>query len=175
MPGEEKTVLLYSEDQVRRRLDDLARCVSAEYEGRPLLLLGILNGARTVTCELARRLRVEFKVDYVKAASYGDEMRPHGSVQVDLHTRQPIPGRHVLLVDDIADTGHTLSTVLGGLRREGPKTLRTFVLVNRPLRREVYAPLDYVGFTVPDKFIVGCGMGLGEEFRGLPFLGYLTE
>ena len=175
MPGEEKIVPLYSAAQVRQRLDDLARCVNAEYAGRPLVLLGILHGAQTVTGELAARLRIEFMVDYVTASSYGDETRPQWEVQVDLHTRAPISGRHVLLVDDIADTGHTLAAVLEGLRREGPKTLRTFVLTNRPLRRAVHTPLDYVGFTVPDKFIVGCGMGRGEEFRDLPFLGYLTE
>jgi hypoxanthine phosphoribosyltransferase len=175
MPGEEKIVPLYSAAQVRQRLDDLARCVNAEYEGRPLVLLGILNGARTVTGELAARLRIEFMVDYVKAASYGDATRPNGRVKVDLHTRAPISGRHVLLVDDIVDTGHTLATVLEGLRREGPKALRTFVLANKPLRRAVHAPLDYVGFTVPEKFIVGCGMGRGDEFRDRPFLGYLIE
>jgi len=173
MPGQDKILQVYSAEQVRRRLDEMARCIGLEYEGRELLMIGVLNGARSVTEELARRLRVKVAVDFVKATSYGDGTRPDGPVKVDLHTRAPITNRHVLIVDDIVDTGQTLAAVLEGLRRGGTKSLRTFVLANKPLRRAVRVPLDYVAFTVPNKFIVGCGMGRGEEFRDLPFLGYI--
>jgi len=173
MPGHDKILPLYSAEQVQRRLDELARCIGSEYEGRELLMIGVLNGGRPATEELARRLRVKVAVDFVKASSYGDGTRPDGHVQVDLHTRAPITDRHVLIVDDIVDTGQTLAAVVEGLMRNGPKSLRIFVLANKPLRRAVRVPLDYVAFTVPNKFIVGCGMGRGEEFRDLPFLGYI--
>jgi len=173
MPGQDKIVQLYSADQVQRRLDELARCIAAEYEGRELLVIGVLNGGRTVTQELTRRLPANVVVDFVKASSYGNGTHPDGPVKVDLDTRESVASRHVLLVDDVVDTGQTLAAITNGLRLGGPKSLRTFVLANKPLRRAVRVPLDYVAFTVPNKFIVGCGMGRGEEFRDIPFLGYI--
>ena len=173
MSDPDKIVQLYSAEQVQRRLDDLARCLRAEYEWRDFVLIGVLNGGRTVTQEIARRLGPKVVVDYVKASSYGNGTRPDGRVRVDLRTREPLAGRHVLLVDDIVDTGQTLAALLTGLKAERLKSIRTLVLANKPLHRVVHVPLDYVGFTVPNKFIVGCGMGRGEEFRDLPFLGFI--
>lgn len=169
-----KIVELYSAEQIRRRLDELAWHVDEDYKARPLLLLGILNGGRRVTEELAHRLRIRCAVEYVSASSYGDRFSPVGPVKVELRTCEPIVDRHILLVDDIVDTGHTLSAVIARLEAERFASLRTFLLTNKPLRRQVRVPLDYVGFTVPNKFIVGFGMGYGEQFRELPFLGYLA-
>jgi len=128
-----------------------------------------------VTEELAGRMGASVVVDYITARSYGNGEQPAGPVEVDFRMREPIRGRHILLVDDIADTGQTLATIIEHMRREEPKSLRTFVLTNKPMGRIVHVPLDYVGFTVPGRFIVGFGMGRGEQFRDLPFLGYVTE
>ncbi len=175
MQAHDKITPLYSAEQVRRRLDELARCLDEDYRGRETTLVGVLNGGRTLTEEMARRLRVPFMLDYVKAASYGGATRPAQPVRVEMCLRHAVRGRHVLLLDDIADTGQTLAAVTARLLLEEPASLRVFVLANKPLRRIVGAPLDYVAFTVPDKFIVGCGLCRGEEFRDLPFLGYLNE
>jgi hypoxanthine phosphoribosyltransferase len=143
--------------------------------GREVLLLGILNGGRKITQELAGMLRVPHVVDYVRASSYGDEQHSAGRVEVTLCPRERIAGREVLLVDDIADTGHTLAAVTERVMREGPTRLRTFILANKPLRRKVLAPLDYVGFTVPNRFVVGYGLSFRDRFHDLPFLGYVAE
>ena len=175
MPGEEKVVELYSSVQVQKRLDDLARFVNEDYVGREILLIGVLSGARVVTEELARRLRVPLVIDYVKAGSYGDGTKSNGRVRVDFRPRERLTDRHVLLVDDIVDGGHTLAAVSERLRAEHPRSLRFFLLANKAIGRKIYVPLDYVGFTMPNKFIVGFGMGLGEKYRDLPYLGYIAE
>jgi hypoxanthine phosphoribosyltransferase len=175
MSGEEKVVQLYSSEQVHKRLDELARFVNEDYREREILLIGVLNGARVVTEELARRLRVPFVIDYVKAESYGQGMKSSGRVHVDFRLRECVTGRHVLLVDDIVDGGHTLAAVRERVRAEGPKSLRTFVLANKPLHRKLHVPLDYVAFTMPNKFLVGFGAGLGEKYRDLPHLGYIAQ
>ena len=175
MSGQEKIVQLYSAAQVRQRLDELAHFVNADYRGQEVLLLSVLNGARKITDELAARMRVPIDISCVTATSYEDNTEPQKRVEVRLDTGVRVAGRHVLLVDDIADTGCTLSAVAERVTREGPRSLKTFVLTNKPQRRIVRVPLDYVAFAVPNRFIVGFGMGLGERFRDLPFLGYLKE
>jgi hypoxanthine phosphoribosyltransferase len=120
-------------------------------------------------------LRIPHVVDYVKASSYGDEQHSAGRVEVTLCLHERIAGRHVLLVDDVADTGHTLAAVTERVMRQRPARLKTFILANKPLRRRVVAPLDYVGFTVPNRFVVGYGLSFRDRFHDLPYLGYIAE
>ncbi len=158
-------------DHLDGRVAELAGEIAADCEGRDLVVVGLLTGAFVFVADVVRRLAdrgVAVQVAFVKASSYGSGTNSLGNVRLDGHLPLDIAGRHVLLMDDILDTGHSLKAAGELLREAGPASLRTCVLLDKPSRRVVEVAADYVGFTVPDAFVVGYGIDYAERYRELP-------
>jgi hypoxanthine phosphoribosyltransferase len=164
--------ILIPADRIAARLDELAREVDRDYAGRDsdLLLVGVLRGAIFTLTDLARRLTVPCAIDFMACSSYGSSTTSSGIVRIlkDLDTE--IEGRDVLLVEDIVDTGLTLDYLLKNLRSRKPASVEVLSLLTKPSRREVDLPVRYVGFEVPDVFVVGYGLDFAERYRGIPHI-----
>lgn len=165
--------VLFSADEVQTRVTELARQISADYAGRELLVVGILKGSWIFLADLVRQLAVPTYIDFMTVSSYGASTRSSGVVKIVLDLKCPLDSRDVLVVEDILDSGLTLKYILEGLRLRRPQSLRVAVLMDKPARRKVEIEADYVGFRVPDKFVVGYGADHAERFRNLPYIGYI--
>ena len=169
--------LLIPEDELRAGVATLAREIDQDYATTGVVIVSVLKGATIFTADLLRALQAEVhRLEFVRASSYGSGTQSSGDVRITgtLDT-QHIEGRHVLIVDDIADTGHTcvaVSEYIGGLN---PASLRYCTLLDKPERREAEVQYDYVGFTIPNHFVVGYGMDFDERYRGLPAIYYFPE
>lgn len=164
--------VLLSEDDIRRRVQELAGEVSRDYartEG--LLLVGVLRGAFIFLADLSRRLTILRRVDFIAVASYGEDTRAPGAVRLLMDLRTDIAGKDVLIVEDIVDTGYTLDYLLQTLRARRPRSLRSCVLVRKPDRLRVDVPIDYLGFDIPDAWVVGYGLDWADRHRTLPYIG----
>jgi len=179
MNGIERVVI--STEEIARRVRDLGRQIAADYRGsagqdargRPLLVVGILKGAMPFMADLIRAIQLAVEYDFMAVSSYGNGTSP-GEVRILKDLDCAIGGRDVLIVEDIVDTGHTLQHILAGLSARGPATLRVCTLLDKPHRREVEVPVDYVGFVLPEcLFVVGYGLDYAEAYRNLPFVGTL--
>jgi hypoxanthine phosphoribosyltransferase len=166
---------LFSAEQVAERVRQLAGQINADYAGRHPLLVGVLKGAWLFMADLVRQLTIPVCCDFVRVSSYGAGTTTSGEPRLLLDVTEPVAGRHVLLVDDIIDTGISVSWLLGHLRRSEPATLKLCSLLDKPSRRRVSIQADYVGFEIPDRFVVGYGIDYAEQFRELPFIGYVTD
>ena len=166
--------ILVPPEELAARVDDLARQISKDYEGEELLLVGVLKGAVFFMADLARRITVPCALDFMAVSSYGSSTDSSGVVRIlkDLDTE--IEGRHVLIVEDIIDSGLTLSYLLKNLRSRKPASLEICALLTKPSRRRTEIPCRYVGFEIPDKFVVGYGLDLADHFRTLDYIGVLT-
>jgi hypoxanthine phosphoribosyltransferase len=164
----ERLVLLYSSDQIARRVRELAEIISADYAGSDLVLVGILRGAFVFLADLIRQLTVPVAIDFVGAASYGSRTQSSGDVAITRELQLPVSGRDLLLVEDIEDTGITLQAIQKELRGLGPRSIRVCALVDKRERRLVDVPVDYVGFEIDKGFIVGYGIDYAERYRYLP-------
>jgi hypoxanthine phosphoribosyltransferase len=172
--GREVTILpLHTEEEIARCVSGLAEQVSRDYEGKDLVTVGVLKGAFVFTADLVRRLTVPCRSDFLALGSYGSRSVSSGEVELLLDLRIPLRGRDVLVVEDIVDTGLSLQYALERVRREEPGSLKVCALLDKPSRRKVEVPVDYVGFTVPDRFLVGYGLDWNERFRHLPYVGYV--
>ncbi|MFO7675625.1 MAG: hypoxanthine phosphoribosyltransferase [bacterium] len=175
IPSREAVRELISEAAISRRVAELAWQISADCEGRELLLIGVLKGSWVFVADLARRLTVPVEIDFITVSSYRKGTRTSGVVEVVTDLRCPLADRDVLLVEDILDSGLTMSRLLDILRRRGPRSLRVCVLMDKRARRKVEVKADYIGFEVPDRFVVGYGADFAERFRNLPFIGFVEE
>lgn len=175
IPPRESVRELHGEEVVRRRVEELAAQISADYAGRELLVVGILKGSWVFVADLVRRLTVPVIIDFMTVSSYGTSTRTSGVVKIVTDLKCPLERRDVLLVEDILDSGLTMRYLLDNLERRGPASLKVCVLMDKPARRKVGIRPDYVGFEVPDKFVVGYGADFAERFRNLPFIGYIEE
>jgi hypoxanthine phosphoribosyltransferase len=154
----------------------LARDIGADYQGENPLLVGVLKGCFVFMADLIRHLDMPLEVDFLRLSSYGPgRTRSRGSVRVLSGLRIPVDGRHVLVVEDIVDTGLTLRFTLDYLKRRGPASLKVCALFDKPARRQAEVPVDYRGFVIPDIFVVGYGLDYDERFRHLPGLYSLQE
>lgn len=162
---------LISETAILRRVDELAARIDADYaDVDELLLVGVLRGAFIFLADLSRRLSIPCAVDFISVASYvGAEQS--GDVRLILDVRKPIHDRHVLLVEDIVDSGHTLDYLVRTFAARDPASLKTCVLTRKPGSLEVDVPLDYLGFDIPDEWVVGYGLDLDDKWRTLPYIG----
>jgi len=167
--------VLFAEETISRRVLDLGGRISRDYAGRDLLLVGILKGAALFLADLARSVTVPAEVAFVRASSYGSGTASSGSVTVDLDAGLRVTGRDVLLVDGIIDSGRTLSAVMAKLRERQPASLKAAVLLDKRSRRTVDAPVDYIGFEVPDRFLVGYGLDRAGQYRNLPYIAVLKQ
>ena len=156
------------------RLDELAAAIDRDYEGREVLLVGVLKGAFMVMADLARRLNVQCAVDFMAVSSYGSSTRSSGVVRILQDLEAEIEDRHVLIVEDIIDSGLTLDYLVRNLQSRGPASVEVFALLTKPSRHEVVVPYRYVGFEVPDVFVVGYGLDFDERYRELPYIGTLA-
>lgn len=164
--------VLIDEVTLQRRVKELGSQISADYQGGDLLLICILRGGVPFMVDLSRHITIPHMMDFMAVSSYGIGRRESsGSARVTLDLQTDIRGRNVLLVEDIVDSGHTISSVLQMLTTRQPKSLRVCALLDKPERREAHVPVDYLGFTIPNKFVFGYGLDLDEYFRNLPFVG----
>lgn len=164
--------VLIDEATLQRRVGELAAEISRDYDGKgELLLVGVLRGAFIFLADLTRHLTVRHRVDFMALASYEEGSHRSAAVRLLLDLRHDIAGEHVLVVEDIVDTGHTLAFLLETLAARRPASLKTCSLLRKPSRLEVVAPVDYEGFEVPDVWVVGYGLDYSDQNRTLPYVG----
>ena len=164
---------LISEDEISQRIDELASEISSDYKGRDLVVIGVLKGAWVFMADLVRRLRCPLRCEFIRLKSYsGTETT--GRVELIFDTTGSVEGRDLLIIEDIVDTGITMDHLLRLLRERGARSVEVCTLLDKPSRRVVDVPLRYVGFVVPDRFIVGYGLDLDEKFRNLPYIGVIS-
>lgn len=167
VPRNDLEVLL-SAEQIASRVKELAAQISADYRGRPLHLIGMLKGAWVFLADLVRHLDLEVTVDFLSIASYGGASVSSGAVRITKDLDQSIEGLDVLVVEDILDTGHTFEYLRGVLEAHKPKSLKVVTLLDKSSRRVRPVEADYVGFTIPDVFVVGYGLDYSQQYRNLP-------
>ena len=167
--------ILVQRDDLAHRVRELAAEVSRDYEGRDLFLVGVLKGAVFFLSDLMRHLEVPCEVDFMAVSSYGSSTDSSGIVRILKDLDAPIEGREVLIVEDIVDSGLTLSYLLRTLHARNPASLEVCALLTKPERRKVELPIKYVGFEIPNRFAIGYGLDYGERFRNLPYVAVLRE
>lgn len=167
--------ILFSKEVLDGRVRELAGQISRDYTGREPLIVGILNGAFVFMADLIRALDVRCRIDFVRMASYGTGSVSSGEIRIGKDLETPIAGRDVLIVEDIVDTGLTLSRLVKILRGREPASLKVCVLLDKQERRRVPFTADYVGFTIPDHFVVGYGLDYDEKYRFLPDVRVLKD
>jgi hypoxanthine phosphoribosyltransferase len=168
--------ILLDEETIAARVRELAAQISADYTDEDdLILVGVLKGAFIFLADLARRLTVSHHVDFIAVSSYNRGTVNSGAVRLIMDTRTSVASRHVLIVEDILDTGHTLDYLLRNFRARKPASLRSCVLLSKPERRQVEVPVDYLGFEIPDLWVVGYGLDYADRFRTLPYIGALKR
>ena len=165
--------VLISHQQIRERTEELGRQITEDYDGKDPLLICILKGGLMFLADLMRAIDLPLEIDFIAVSSYGDSTESSGVVRILMDLERNIQGRHVLIVEDIIDTGRTLSYIIENLRTRGPASIKVCTLLDKPARRELEIPIDYVGFTIPDRFVIGYGLDYGEIYRNLPFVGIL--
>lgn len=162
---------LFSEEAIDARIRELGAQISRDYAGKELHLICVLKGSCFFTCELAKRITVPVYLDFMSVSSYGSETTSSGVVKIVKDLDSPLKGKDVIVVEDIVDTGHTLSYLMGMLKGREPASLRLCTLLDKPERRVAEVFVDYIGFTIPDKFIVGYGLDYDQKYRNLPYIG----
>ena len=165
--------VLITREEIQERTEELARRITEEYQGKDLLLICILKGGLLFLADLMRRIRLPLEIDFMAVSSYGDATQSSGVVRILMDLERNIEGRDVLIVEDIIDTGRTLNYITHNLRTRRPASLKICTLLNKPARRVLNIPIDYVGFEIPDRFVIGYGLDYGQIYRNLPFVGVL--
>lgn len=164
--------ILITEEELARRVRSLGRAIKRDFRGQDLVIVALLNGTVLFLADLVRQLNIPLRLDFIGVSSYGAGTES-GTLVFTKELRLGVRNRQVLLVDDILDTGRTMSRVLEKLRGLGPTRMKVCVLLDKPERRVVDIKPDYVGFTIPDEFVVGYGLDFAERYRNLPFVGVL--
>lgn len=169
-----KEVLVSTED-IEKRVKELGQEITKDYEGKDLMLVGILKGAAIFMSDLVRNIDIPLTMDFMAVSSYGNSTESSGVVRIikDLDTN--IEDKHILIVEDIIDTGLTLSYLSDNLKKRGAKSVKICTLLDKPERRKVKVPVDYRGFIIPDEFVVGYGIDYAEKYRNIPFISSLKE
>jgi hypoxanthine phosphoribosyltransferase len=165
--------ILIEEDRLQERIRELGREISADYRGRELLLVGVLKGAVFFMADLMRSLAVPCEIDFMAISSYGASTDSSGVVRILKDLDINIEGRDVLVVEDIIDSGLTLSYLMRNLDARDPASLEICALLTKPERREIEVPVRYVGFEIPNRFVIGYGLDFAERYRNLPYVGVL--
>ena len=167
--------VLIPEQDIRDRVREMAEALSTKYAGEEVLLIGILNGSVFFLTELAQKMSIPVEIDFMAASSYGSGTESSGRVLVTKDVERSITGRHVVVVEDIVDTGQTLHLLTEMLMEKKPASLELAVLLDKPARRKVCMDADYVGFEIPDVFVVGWGLDYDQKYRDLPYVGIIKE
>lgn len=160
--------VLITREEIKNTVAKLANEIKEDYRGKHPLLICVLKGSFVFMADLIRQLNLPVEIDFIRLCSYGADMKSSGKVKVVQRLKTPVKGRDVLVIEDIVDTGLTLSFLLNYLRRKKPASLKVCALTDKPSRRKSPVSIEYLGFTLPDKFIVGYGLDLNQKFRNLP-------
>lgn len=167
----DKINVLISEEDVEKRIREIGETISKAYEGKCVHMICVLKGGVFFACELAKRLTVPVTMDFMSVSSYGDDTKSSGIVKIVKDLDQPLEGRDVLIVEDIIDSGRTLSYLIEILKQRKPASLQLCTLLDKPERREKEVQVDYTCFEIPDEFVVGYGLDYAQRYRNLPYIG----
>lgn len=167
----ETVEVLVNEEKVAERIEELGRQISEDYAGKQVHLICVLKGGVFFMCELAKRIRVPVSMDFMSVSSYGDGTASSGVVKIVKDLDETLENKDVLVVEDIVDSGRTLSYLLDVLKKRGPKSMRLCTLLDKPDRRVRNVKVDYTGFEIPDEFVVGYGLDYAQKYRNLPYIG----
>ena len=170
----EKVNVLLSEEDVDAKIKEIGEQISKDYAGKQVHLVCVLKGGSFFMCELAKRITVPVSLDFMSVSSYGSETKSSGVVKIVKDLDEPIKGKNVLVVEDIVDSGRTLSYLMEMLKDRGPESLRLCTLLDKPERRVVDVHVDYTGFQIPDEFVVGYGLDYDQRYRNLPYIGVIS-
>ena len=175
MTSETRFHILFSREEIAAAVERLAADIERDYLGKTPLLIGILKGSFIFLADLVRHLGLPLEIDFVGLSSYGGGTESSGKIRVERGLHTEVKGRHILVIEDIVDTGLTTGFLLDYLRKRKPASLKLCALTDKPSRRQTPVTIDYLGFTVPDKFLVGYGLDLNQKFRNLPDICYIEE
>ena len=167
--------ILITEEEIKAKTRELGQQISRDYGGQDLLLVCVLKGAISFLADLMREITIPHAIDFMAISSYGASTKSSGVVRILKDLDSNIEGRNVLIVEDIIDTGRTLHYITENLKTRHPKSLRICTLLDKPSRRQIDIPLDYVGFAIPNKFVIGYGLDFAEIYRNLPYIGVLKK
>lgn len=162
-------------EKIEQRLEELAGRINADYAGQSLVVVAVLNGTFIFCADLLRKIKVPVQVEFMAASSYEDGTASSGHVEIKLDLKKSISGQNVLVMEDIVDTGHTLSKILPILKARGAKSLKVCSLLHKPSRTVVPIEIDYLGFEIEDKFVIGYGLDYAGRYRELPYIGIYRE
>lgn len=165
--------VLFSEQQLADKVAELGARISVDYEGKNPLVVSVLKGSYVFMADLTRKITIPCNVDFMAVSSYGEGTKTTGEVQIIKDIGSKIDGRHLIIVEDILDSGVTLSFLMKILKARGAASIRLCTLLSKPERRKVDVPVDYLGFEIPDAFVVGYGLDYAEKYRNLPYIGIL--
>ena len=172
----EKIKVLLSEEEVDSRIKQIAAKISKDYAGKEIHLICVLKGGVFFTCELAKRITVPVSLDFMSVSSYGSGTVSSGVVRIIKDLDEPLEGKHVLIVEDIIDSGQTLAYLIEVLKQRGPADIRLCTLLDKPERRvKKQVKVDYTCFTIPDEFVVGYGLDFDQKYRNLPYIGVVEQ
>ena len=169
------TKTMLSEEEIKAKVAELGKKIEEDFEGQDLLVVGKLKGASVFVSDLIRNINLDVNIDFMSVSSYGNSTESSGSVKILKDLDVDIKGKNVLIVEDIIDSGLTLSNLTRELSARDPKSLKICTLLDKPQRRKVDIPVDYVGFVIEDKFIVGYGIDYAEKYRNLPYIGIVED
>ncbi len=167
----EKIKILLSEQEVDEKICEIGRQISEDYAGKQVHLVCVLKGGSFFMCELAKRITVPVSLDFMSVSSYGGETKSSGVVKIVKDLDEPLKDKDVIIIEDIVDSGRTLSYLMSMLKDRGPASLRLCTLLDKPDRRVVDIHVDYTGFQIPDEFVVGYGLDYDQKYRNLPYIG----
>ena len=165
--------VLLSEEKLAKRIAEIGAQITADYAGKEILMIGVLRGAVIFMADLARSIKVPVAIDFMAVSSYGAGTTSSGVVRILKDLDENVEGKHILVVEDIIDSGLTLNYLLDNLKSRKPASIKLCTLLNKPERRKVDVKIDYNGFDVPDYFVIGYGLDYAEKYRNLPFIGIL--
>lgn len=167
----ETVSVMISEEDVDRRIQEIGEQISKDYEGKEVHLICVLRGGSFFMCELSKRISVPVTLDFMQVSSYGSETKSSGVVKIVKDLDDVIKDKNVIVIEDVVDSGRTLSYLLEMLKKREPKSLRLCTLLDKPSRRVVDVNVDYTGFEIPDEFVVGYGLDYAQKYRNLPYIG----
>ena len=165
--------VLFSEEQLKNRVNEIARQIEQDYAGKEIMLISVLRGSFIFMADLCRAIHLPCTIDFMSVSSYGKGTKSSGQVQITKDLSEDITGRHLIVVEDILDSGNTLSYLLSILQHRHPASVRLCTLLDKPERRVKPVEVHYSGFTIPDAFVVGYGLDYAEKYRNLPYIGIL--
>lgn len=171
----ENIKVMIDERKIEKRICELAAAINKDFEGEELVVIGILKGSFMFLSDLVKHLKLDSEIHFMKASSYGGGTKTSGTVAIKLDVDKDLTGKNVLIVEDIIDSGYTMCEVKKMLRGRGAKKLKLCSFLSKPSRREVDVEIEYLGFEIPDEFVVGYGLDFDEKYRNLPYLGVLEN